>query len=80
MSGLPLKTKSKTLKWTLEAEEALQSIKEILISSPILASLNSEHVFIIHTDASDVAIAGVLTEKVEGQERVVESKKLTIPK
>lgn len=76
-----LKSNTKNLKWSVEAEEAFQNIKEKLITTPILASANFDHEFIIHTDASDQAIAGVLTQEIDGREHVIEyySKKLTTP-
>lgn len=76
-----LKTKSKLLKWTAEAEESFQNIKERLITAPILSSPDFDREFLIHTDASDHAIAGVLTQKFGDHETVIEyySKKLTTP-
>ncbi|XP_055589797.1 uncharacterized protein LOC129741979 [Uranotaenia lowii] len=76
-----LKTKNKTIKWTSEAEVAFQVIKEKLITSPILASADFDHEFILHTDASNHAVAGVLTQRLADQEHVIEyfSKKLTTP-
>lgn len=76
-----LKSKSKVLPWNEAAEEAFCLIKERLISSPILVSPNFASEFSIQTDASDVAVAGVLTQIQEGQERVIAyfSHKLTTP-
>ncbi|XP_062704100.1 uncharacterized protein LOC134286499 [Aedes albopictus] len=74
-----LKSASKSVRWTPEAEEAFQAIKEKLITSPVLSSPDFDQNFIIHTDASDLAVAGVLTQRINDQERVIEyfSKKLT---
>lgn len=65
-----LKSQTKTVRWTPEAEEAFQAIKEKLITAPILTSPDFDQEFLIHTDASDHAIAGVLTQKLDGQEKV----------
>lgn len=74
-----LQTKSKTIKWNDAAEEAFCRIKELLISSPILGSPDFTKEFVIQTDASDVAVAGVLTQQQEEGERVISyfSHKLT---
>ncbi|XP_055584800.1 uncharacterized protein LOC129737664 [Uranotaenia lowii] len=76
-----LKTKAKTISWTDQAEEAFCAIKEKLISSPILVSPNFSKEFTIQTDASDVAVAGVLTQVLDEQERVIAyfSHKLSTP-
>lgn len=76
-----LKTKSKIIQWTDEAEQAFIAVKECLISTPVLCSPDFEKEFVIQTDASDVAVAGVLTQIQEGQERVISyfSHKLTTP-
>ncbi|XP_055605869.1 uncharacterized protein LOC129754038 [Uranotaenia lowii] len=66
-----LKTKSKVLGWSDEAEEAFNAIKERLVTAPILTSPNFDQEFQIQTDASDVAVAGVLTQTQEGEEKVV---------
>lgn len=74
-----LQTKSKTIQWNEAAEEAFCHIKELLISSPILGSPDFTKEFVIQTDASDVAVAGVLTQQHDEGERVISyfSHKLT---
>ncbi|XP_055588879.1 uncharacterized protein LOC129741197 [Uranotaenia lowii] len=76
-----LQTKSKLVRWNEEAEAAFVRIKELLISSPILASPDFGRPFTIQTDASDVAVAGVLTQQQENGECVIAyySHKLTTP-
>lgn len=76
-----LKTKSKILGWNDAAEEAFAAIKEKLISAPILAPPDFNLEFTLQTDASDVAVAGILTQVQGGQERVIAyfSHKLTTP-
>lgn len=74
-----LKTKTKHIKWNDEAEKSFCAIKERLISAPILGSPNFDLEFTIQTDASDVAVAGVLTQQQKDGEKVISyfSHKLT---
>lgn len=76
-----LKTKSKTIKWSDEAENAFGAVKERLITAPVLRSPDFNREFMIQTDASDVAVAGVLTQTQDGHEYVISyfSHKLSTP-
>ncbi|KXJ73632.1 hypothetical protein RP20_CCG015350 [Aedes albopictus] len=76
-----LKTKTKVIRWTEEAEKSFCEIKELLISAPILGSPDFNKEFTIQTDASDVAVAGILTQQHQDGERVISyfSHKLTTP-
>lgn len=76
-----LKSKTKIIGWNEAAEGAFCRIKEQLISAPILGSPDFSREFTIQTDASDVAVAGVLTQQQEDGERVISyfSRKLTTP-
>ncbi|XP_055623096.1 uncharacterized protein LOC129766548 [Toxorhynchites rutilus septentrionalis] len=76
-----LQTKSKVIHWNDDAELAFCEIKERLISAPILGSPDFSREFVIQTDASDVAVAAVLTQQQEHGERVISyySHKLTTP-
>lgn len=70
----------KTIKWNDEADKAFQKLKESLVSEPVLVPPDFDKEFTIQCDASDVGIAGVLTQiDSDGNERVVSyySKKLT---
>lgn len=59
--------------WGPEQDEALQKLKEILTSPPVLARPDWElGEFRIETDASILALGTVLTQKVDGQIRVIE--------
>lgn len=74
-----LRKKPKTITWNPLAEQSFISLKECLIAAPILANPNFEKPFQIQTDASDSAIAAVLTQQHESGEKVVAyfSQKLT---
>jgi transposase InsO family protein len=56
--------------WTKEADMAFIRAKEVLISAPVLVNPDYEKPFIIHADASDYGIGGVLSqEQPEGGEK-----------
>lgn len=66
-----LKNKPRSVKWNDEAEKSFFRIKESLISAPILCNPDYNHPFTLQTDASDTAIAAVLTQVLDGHERVI---------
>lgn len=63
--------KKQPVSWTKEAEESFTRIKEALVSAPILSHPDFTLPFSIQCDASDTGIGGVLTQEVDGQERVI---------
>ena len=68
------KRKSKTKKtWTWENEQnqAFETLKERLVTSPILGYANYSLPYKLHTDASGDALGTVLYQEQEGMKRVI---------
>ena len=65
--------------WYERHQKAFETLREKLMSAPILSYPNFSLPFIVKTDASLTAIGYVLTQEVEGKERVIMygSKKLS---
>jgi len=49
----------------------MQSLKEALISSPALALPGDEGIYVFDTDASNFSVGAVLSQKQDGEERVI---------
>jgi predicted aspartyl protease len=60
--------KDKKWEWPNECETAYQTLKERLISYPIIRKPNLSRPFIIYTDASTIALGAVLAQRDEGGE------------
>ena len=57
--------------WSEECETAFKRLKESLISAPILTYPSSEGIFVLDTDASAHMVGAVLSQKQDGEERVI---------
>ena len=57
--------------WEEEQQIAFEELKTYLIQPPVLALPNATDPFILDTDASDVAIGGVLSQVQDGVEKVI---------
>ena len=66
--------------WTKECQEAFDSLKHHLIQSPILAYPDFGKPFILDTDASDSGVGAVLSQMIDGEERVVAFASRTLSK
>ena len=66
--------------WTKECQEASDSLKHHLIQSPILAYPDFGKPFILDTDASDSGVGAVLSQMIDGEERVVAFASRTLSK
>ncbi|GFV02300.1 retrovirus-related Pol polyprotein from transposon 297 [Trichonephila clavipes] len=65
-----LQSKQK-FQWTKECEDSFLQLKEALTSSPILIYPQTDKPFILDTDASNESVGAVLSQEIDGQERVV---------
>ncbi|GFV29249.1 retrovirus-related Pol polyprotein from transposon 412 [Trichonephila clavipes] len=67
--------------WTKECEDSFLQLKEALTSSPILIYPQPDKPFILDTDASNESVGAVLSQEIDGHERVVAywSKSLSKP-
>lgn len=65
------KGKKQKICWTPQAENSFLLIKQALVSAPILSSPNFSEKFIIQCDASDCGLGGVLTQVINGEEKVI---------
>ncbi len=58
--------------WDKNCETAFQTLKEQLVSSPVLAFPETDGDYILYTDASNIEVGAVLAqEDGEGRERVI---------
>ena len=62
------KTAKKTfIEWTEAANSAFKHLKELCVSTPILANPDYQLPFILHTDSSSEGLGAVLYQKQEGK-------------
>ena len=59
-------------KWTEDHQKIFKDLINILSSEPILVHPNFENPFKVQTDASDYGLGAVLSQVINGQERVVQ--------
>lgn len=57
--------------WNNECQEAFKAIKQMLTTSPVLSFPKKEGEFILETDASNIGIGAVLSQKQDGIEKVI---------
>jgi hypothetical protein len=69
-----LKKSPETYEWDKVCDEAFETLKGILVKTPMLKLPNFDKAFEIHSNASDFAIGGVLVQY--GRSVAFESKRL----
>ena len=59
--------------WDENCQLAFNALKDRLVTAPVLAypSLHPDHQFILDTDASDTGLGAVLSQLIDGEEKVV---------
>ena len=75
-----LTEKNYKFNWTKECVEAFEKLKQMLTTAPILAHPDFSQPFILDTDASDLAIGSVLSQKIDNKERVLAYASRTLSK
>lgn len=75
-----LTEKGKTFVWDERCNEAFTTLKQRLVSAPVLAYPQFEQEFILDIDASEFGIGGVLSQVQVGQERVISYASRTLTK
>ncbi|KAE8668323.1 cytochrome P450 78A7-like [Hibiscus syriacus] len=66
--------KDKVWEWSTKCQDAFKKLKEAMVNEPVLVLPDYTKPFVVFTDASDVAIGGVLMQ--EGHPVAYESRKL----
>ena len=66
-----LTQKNHRFEWTDEAQHSFEALKAALTSPPILAMPNDDGEFTLDTDASNESIGAVLSQRQNGEERVI---------
>ncbi|CAL9692089.1 unnamed protein product [Knipowitschia caucasica] len=57
--------------WSEECQESFEFLRDALCAEPVMCHPDFTQPFVLYTDASQVAVGSVLTQSVEGLERVV---------
>lgn len=65
--------KAEKWKWTEECEKAFNKIKEVIVHAPTIGFLDPHKELYLHTDASQDAIAGILTQVQNGKHVIIDT-------
>ncbi|KAH8335345.1 hypothetical protein KR059_001065, partial [Drosophila kikkawai] len=63
--------KGKKWQWEKEQQDAFDDLKSKLTEAPVLACPDFNEKFVLQTDASDIGLGAVLTQTIQGEERVI---------
>ncbi len=69
--NLTKKSAPNLIKWTGECQGAFDTIKQRLCRAPALITPDFDKEFLLHTDASDVGLGAVLSQRVDGVEHPI---------
>jgi hypothetical protein len=58
--------------WTERQQDAFEHVKNVLVSEPMLVHPDFSKPFRVHTDASNTGLGAILSQSIDGQERVVQ--------
>ena len=67
-----LTRKDVPFKWTDDCQKAFDTLRTNLVNPPILAYPNMSHSFIVTTDASNTGLGYILSQEINGEERVIQ--------
>ena len=68
---IQLTEKGKSFEWTSAQDEAWTVLKEKLVNAPILTYPDRDATFLLDTDASNTGIGAVLSQIIDGEEKVI---------
>jgi len=76
-----LTRKDQIFVWSEDCQEAFDKLKVALTTAPVLSLPVDDYVYLLDCDASDLGIGAVLSQRVDGEERVIAygSRLLTAP-
>ena len=66
-----LTEKTQKFIWSEECSQAFNTLKKMLVEAPVLAHPDFTKPFLLDTDASDMAIGSVLSQVIDGKEKVI---------
>jgi hypothetical protein len=66
-----LTKKNVKFRWTDECQNAFEKLKQALCEAPVLIHPDPTQPYVLYTDASDLAVGGILVQKKDGVEKVV---------
>ena len=72
--------KDRKWNWSEECEHAFHHLKHLLTTAPVLAYPQFNHQFILDTDASQEGVGAVLSQNIDGHERVIAYASRTLTK
>ncbi|GBN88956.1 Retrovirus-related Pol polyprotein from transposon 412 [Araneus ventricosus] len=69
--ALKSKKRKESIEWTEEMEKALERVKDKLTQKPVLFAPDFKREFIVQTDASDLGVGVILTQRINGEQHPI---------